>query len=188
MSTYRQNNGFTLIELLIVLTIVTVFITIATPYYQHMQLAQISKQTSENMMSMIRIAQSQAFSTHQNIILCPSDDSYNCINQWQKRWIIFADANNNKKRDTTEHLFRQHLIPKHQPTITFKGFGVSGRYVRFTPNGLLSGNNGTFTYCLDNDAELAYTIIINRQGRARFGEDSNNNGIIENAKGADVIC
>lgn len=88
----KITRAFTIVELIICIALMAIVVTIALPYFHD----YLSKQEAKNIPMKItatnRYARSQAAVFHQNIVICPSQDSLTCqANQWNKNLLVFID-------------------------------------------------------------------------------------------------
>jgi type IV fimbrial biogenesis protein FimT len=162
-------KGFSLIEVLCVLCITSILITAGTPAFSNIIKGNRSRNLSNQLFRIIQYTRSKAAFLREDVILCPSDDSTTCINNWNIPLIVFVDLNRNKKRDADEKIDQTTHLNKANSSInlTWRASGTS-RYLRFISDGSTASQNGSFRIC-PKDGELAYIkkIILYRSGRAR---------------------
>lgn len=165
----KNTNGFTLLELLLTILILSIIVTIGIPSLSSLIESSRSQNIYNNLFTLIQYTRSRAAFLHEDVILCPSENTNTCINNWQKPIIIFVDKNKNRKRDEKELIDRVANLLKDQETITWRASATS-RYLRYTSTGETGNQNGTFTICNKNkNMEYTKKIIIYRSGRARKG-------------------
>ena len=162
-------NGFTLVELLSTLAIISILHSVAIPSFQS-AIASIQRYSAyQNLFTLIQYTRSKAAFQATNVIMCPSINQKDCLNDWQQTLMIFVDANNNKRRDAKEEIDKVANIALSNYSIHWRASGTS-RYLRYVDNGSTSYQNGTFTLCpTTNSVEHIQKIIVYRSGRARRG-------------------
>ena len=119
------------------------------------------------------LARSEAARRHMRVALCTSPDGEACAvaGGWDQGWIVFADENNNGRRDVGEAVFGRAQPLSGQLQIS--GNQPVARYISYTPLGntrLASGalQSGTITFCAAaGTAADARQIILSADGRPR---------------------
>jgi type IV fimbrial biogenesis protein FimT len=165
----QSESGFTLVELLFVLAISSILYSVAIPSFQSLIASTQRYTLNQKLFTLIQYTRSKAAFQAQNVILCPSKDQENCINDWQQPLIIFTDMNNNKRRDEEEVIDRIENIALQDYHIRWRASG-SSRYLRYISDGSTSYQNGTFTLCPTiKNVEHIQKIIVYFSGRARAG-------------------
>jgi type IV fimbrial biogenesis protein FimT len=161
--------GFTLLELLCTLTIISILYSVAIPSFQSFIASTQRNTLEQKLFTLIQYTRSKAAFQATNVILCPSTNQTDCINDWQQPLIIFSDPNDNKRRDNAEIIDRIENIAQKNYPIRWRASGTS-RYLRYVSDGSTVYQNGTFTLCpaIDNIEHIS-KIIVYRSGRARRG-------------------
>lgn len=173
---FRQGiNGFTLVELIITLAIAAIITTMAVPSFQAMiRKNRMATQTNE-FISALHLARSEAVKQGQRITICkstnstassPACDTSNSIG-WDRGWIVFVDGDEDAALDTTEVILHIHGSLGGGNHLT--GNTNVADYISYAPNGmteLITGalQMGTITLC---HPPKARQIIISSTGRAR---------------------
>jgi len=92
----KKYSGFTLIELVVAMAIVGILLTLAVPslkaYMQNNRLIA----ASNDLLSALHIARSEAIKLNKRVSICDSTDGENCTGtgNWDTGWIVFIDAAN----------------------------------------------------------------------------------------------
>jgi type IV fimbrial biogenesis protein FimT len=165
----KKPLGFTLINLLIALTVTSVLASsgisaIAQIYYYHR-----ASSSYNELFTLIQFTRIQAVNYHSQVILCPTTDHINCVNDWNQTLMVFVDTNNDETRDELEELLRVKTKLKNDDSIKWNASG-SRRYLRFKADGSTGNQNGRLSYCLHKGNTLyAKQIIMTMAGRARHG-------------------
>ncbi len=165
----KVNTGFTLFELITTLAVIAVISAIVPGVSASIINTNKVAVAVNKIAADMAYARTQAIMRAENVQLCKSTDGIKCIKsrQWESGWIIFVDANKNRKREKTE------ILLKYQPrldtvNITYRGSG-SSNYLRFRSDGA-TGVNGTFAFCSEASREHARALILFRTGRLRLSK------------------
>lgn len=152
----RQQGAFSLIELLISLTILGVFIGLAIPALS--QFMQSHRDETLRNMLLSYLHQARAYSIAQRTAhhLCGSSNGEDCDGDWNSYWLVVQTE--------TEQLIQQMQVPAGNE-LCWRGFSST---LRFQSNGSSPSSNGRFTLC--HQQQVAWELIVNRQGRVRRGD------------------
>lgn len=176
-----KQQGFTLTETLVTTAIILIISNSSISTFQGLlQQSRANAEFSELLLQ-VRTARQYAITHSQQTVLCPSNDSVNCVNDWKAPKLIFFDRNTNKKRDADEPIERRFKAILSSSTLV--------RYpktqIRFSPQGVTHFYNGTLAYC---DNETVRGLIISRLGRIRMAQDVNGDNIPDIDKDKSVSC
>lgn len=166
----KKTLGLTLPELLCAVSIISILSTVAAPYLSELHQQSRSNHLYQHIFTLIQYIRSQSAFLYEDIILCPTVDELNCINDWQQPLMVFIDNNKNRRRDYNEAIDRKIDLLKEGEKFIWKASGTS-RYMRFHTNGLTSSQNGSFTICpkISNVTNIR-KIVLFYTGRARRAE------------------
>jgi type IV fimbrial biogenesis protein FimT len=167
----KRNTGFTLIELMVTLALAAIVLTLAVPSFQEIiRDNRLATQTND-FISALNLARSEAIKRGVRVTLCQSADSVSCTNtgRYEQGWIVFVDPNNNATVDAGEQLIRSAGAIPASTGITLMGNGNVANYVSYTSDGMSKRVDGAFqagtlTVC---KSPVARQIIINATGRIR---------------------
>ena len=192
----KKNSGFTLIEIMITLIIVGILAVVGLPSLSSFTSSGNLVSSSNELVSAIHIARSQAIKLNRKVTICVSSDGANCLlgsNKWQKGWIVFVDANDDRlssgascsaKTDiNSDCLLRVH------GKIDDTRFSVTGKFdhdssdmkwLTFTSRGLpkdgSASRSGIFSICAyeksNNNIVGSRTVVLNLSGRVRISENA----------------
>lgn len=164
--------GFTLIELLMSLAILSLTISIGLPQLNTLLAHQTANTEYRALFSLLQYSRSQSVFYSSQVIVCPSINQIDCINDWSAPLIVFVDRDHNETLNEADTLLRVSSGTSHHSTWRFNAFPRSP-YLRFNYDGSYNGSNGRLSYCIKN-GESVYTrqIIIAKSGRARRGDDA----------------
>lgn len=162
-----KSSGFTLPELLCVITITVILTTTAIPALQAFISSSRAKNLYHNVFTLIQYVRTKSIILYEDVILCPTTNDKDCVNNWQLPLILFVDQNKNKIRDKNEVIDRKIRLLKKGEKFIWRASG-SSRYLRFHTNGLTSSQNGSFLICPSNNKPSdIYKIVLYYSGRAR---------------------
>jgi len=186
MKHFRISKGLTLLELLIVLGIVAIIFTLASPAF--VQMVQTARQKSAlgELISLINLARNTAIQEQVTVTLCPLFNNQICASDWSKPLVAFRDPGRTKTASTQSQILRiLQLNDSGQLT------GKTGirNYFRFRPSGFAEEAIGNIVWCpKDGDIRHASQIRINMGGRPFISKDSDHDGIAEDAYGQPLQC
>ncbi len=176
--TYLMNKtqtGFTLTELIITLAIAAIMMSQAVPSFIEMvQNNRVVTQTNE-FVSSLNMARSEAVKRGDRITICKSADSATCTaaGDWQQGWIIFTDSNSDAVVNNTDVILR--IYNAFVPGNTLRGIsGNVASYISYAGNGFSQmvggGGTQTGTLVLCDSRGLganARAIVLSASGQVR---------------------
>ena len=163
----RTVRGLTLVELITTTAVIGISLAIAVPSWSGLAKRNQITSTTNQMLTHLRYARSEAVNLHTSVSLCPSDDGATCSGDtrgWQRGYLVFRDDNGNRSREENEPLLRvQGTAPSN-----LRLFSTPGRpAVRFRADGAAWSSNTTFSICAAQDASVNRAVILYGTGRAR---------------------
>ncbi|KQQ42508.1 type-4 fimbrial pilin related signal peptide protein [Duganella sp. Leaf126] len=107
--TATPETGFTLVELLTVLAVAGVLLATAAPSYQQLIERQQLRAAVADLVAAIDLARAQAIARGRIVMLAPLDPGGI---DWRGGWIVFVDANDNRRPDADETtIFQRGPLP-----------------------------------------------------------------------------
>jgi type IV fimbrial biogenesis protein FimT len=103
MSIYKQ-QGWTLVEALASVALVGVLLSVSLPMFSS-GLGQARMQSgADRLLNSLWLTRSEAIRRNHRVVVCKSLDGTSCSlgTDWSVGWIVFADPNNNAKKDEDE--------------------------------------------------------------------------------------
>jgi type IV fimbrial biogenesis protein FimT len=168
-----RSSGFTLLELMVAVTATLVLVLVAAPSMSAMMNSVKLTTASNDLLTHIYLARSEAIKRRSRVVLCKSADGATCAASggWEQGWIVFHDINNNGVIDAGEPVIaRQQALPA---AMKLTGNQNVAKYLSFEPTGstrLVGGGfqAGTLTLCRQSAASNeARQIILSAVGRPR---------------------
>ena len=165
MSINRHNSGFTLLELMITLAIAAILSSLAAPSFSNMIKDNRMTTQYNELLASLSTARSEAIKRGITITLCKSNDLATpaCGGNWQDGWIVFVDDGD----DGTFDVGTDELLKVHSALSGGNNLNYNGDEIRYSPDGLAQGFNGTFTLCDDRGNADRKGLIVSNTGRAR---------------------
>lgn len=165
------NKGFTLIELMVTISIGAILLAIAVPSYQSFVSSSRMTAQSNDFLSALQLARSEAVKRGTLVSLCKSADGAACIvtGTWAQGWIVFVDGSVAGTVDGTDAVIR--VFPAISGNSTLVGSANVADFISYQSSGstsLAAGANEIVSLCPSAPAQVAgRDIQITASGRAR---------------------
>ncbi|MCU8002453.1 MULTISPECIES: GspH/FimT family pseudopilin [unclassified Shewanella] len=168
MNSHRK--GFSLIELITTISISTILLTVGAPSLTDLS-DQIRADTNiKTIQQTLQFARNTAVSYGYRVTVCPLVNG-KCTQDWQKGLTIFIDTGVVESFDANDKIIR---VIDEFDSKDFLTYNKSS--IKFQPDGLASGSNGTFKYCPRTiDSKNSRAIVVNQAGRVRLSTAKNIN-------------
>lgn len=90
----KRFRGFTLIELMITLLLAAIILTLGVPNFRNIILNNRAATQSNELVTAMNLARSEAVKRGARVSLCPSTDQATCTGgtDWANGWIVFLDT------------------------------------------------------------------------------------------------
>lgn len=88
----KKQSGFTLIELLVTIAILAILLGIGVPSFRSMVESNRIRTVSNDLVSALQLARSEAVKRGVPITLCSSNDQASCSGAWANGWVVRNDA------------------------------------------------------------------------------------------------
>ncbi len=163
-------NGFTLVELMVIIAITIILLGIAIPSLSSLYNAQRANMNIRKIQQSLQFARSAAINYGITVSVCPIENEQ-CSDNWRSGLMVFTDSGIKRVIDGSDKLLYQTGAFNQQDIVTYNRPAV-----RFYPDGLASGSNGTLKYCPSSAANPnSKAVVINLAGRIRFSTEKNIN-------------
>ena len=177
----RRQAGFNLLELMITIGILGVITAIAIPSFQSVSINSSLSTETNDLVSSLRHARSEAAKQGQNVTVCSANGDYTACSgaaDWTTGWLIV---------DTAANVIRVREALE-TDTATEQAIAGAQGLIVFNRNGFTT-NARTIKLCgRQNSAQRARGVIISIDGRVRLATDSDANSIAEDRSGVDLTC
>lgn len=158
-----KHYGFNLIELMVTLIVATILIGIAAPSLSNLYDAQRANSSIREIQQTLQFGRNAAISYGLRVTICPLKDNQ-CDENWQNGLSVFTDSGVTNQLDANDKLLLSTRPFHPRDTVDYNRAAV-----RFQPDGLASGTNGTLTYCPTSaNNPNSKAVIVNQAGRVRF--------------------
>jgi type IV fimbrial biogenesis protein FimT len=190
----KKYSGFTLIELMITLFIVGILLAVGVPsmrtFLQNNQLIA----TTNELVSSIHIARSEALKLNKKVTICVSADGKSCVSseKWAQGWIVFVDANDDRVGTgvncsavadvNTDCLLRVHEAvddPLLSVSGTYDSNAADIEWFTFTSRGVPkdqgASQSGVFSICsfdTSNSVINSRAVVLSLSGRVRVSDNA----------------
>lgn len=155
----NKDQGFTLVELLITLALLAIAANIAVPAFDNFITRNRQQALMEQIASVLNNARAEAILQRRMIEVCGSSDGKSCSASWSSGWLV---------RTSDHRILQLTQLPSHD-ALRWSGFQQG---IRFHSNGSSPTGNGRFYQCQKN--QVAWQLILNRQGRLRQSTSAEN--------------
>ena len=162
----KNTQGFTALELLVTMVIVAILLSAGVPAFKNYSWNLRMKTAQDSLQTDLVLARRQAINLNTQTVTCPSQTPGTCsgTTDWHNGWIVFADLNTDRQRQTGEPLLKQSSAVEFVNIIS----PASRTYVRFYPNGSAPGSNMTIRFCDDRGAPFAGKLSVSNSGRIKM--------------------
>lgn len=173
-------RGFTLLELMVVLAIAAILMAVAVPSFALLiQKNRLATQTNA-FIGDLQFARAEAIKQGQTVTVCASSDGSSCLGTttWNTGWIVFADPDNSKTRDTTkvtEAVLRRQAGWTASDTFTASN---SIAVISYSRDGFALGLTGTITLTMRTNPSNAQTtrcVTLSLVGRPQVVSPNGSN-------------
>jgi type IV fimbrial biogenesis protein FimT len=161
-------RGFTLIELLIAIAVLAVLAALALPSLEGFLQRHALRGAAQTLVLHLNLARAAAVNGRHPVVLCPANAvdaaTAGCADstRWDMGWIVFADADNDRRRDPGEALLQVGRLPD----------GVTAqsgqrRSLRFITDGSARGSTASVWVCHEQAPTLGRRVVLSNWGRVR---------------------
>lgn len=172
----RPGAGFTLVELMIVLAVVSLLLGLGVPAFQRLQESTRIQAQVRQLMSDIILTRSEAIKRNVQVVMCPSPGylgtTPECSGVYAEGWLIFEDANRDRRLDGTEEIIRTaNRLPEGLSLTNRAATRDASEAIVFRPDGT-SGRNRTLMICSRTRPDIpSWSVVMNIIGRPRMARD-----------------
>ncbi|QYJ70477.1 GspH/FimT family pseudopilin [Shewanella sp. FJAT-51649] len=161
------SHGFSLIELITTVSISTILLSIGAPSLSDFNTRFRADSNIKVIQQTLMLARNHAISFNRKVTVCALSNNQ-CISNWQLGLTVFIDVNSNSQLDSNETTIFTTNAFNTRDTVIY-----NRTLIRFQPDGLASGTNGTLKYCPSSPTSpYSRGIVVNQAGRARLSTDA----------------
>jgi type IV fimbrial biogenesis protein FimT len=165
----RKIAGVSLVELLVVLALAGILLGAAAPAYQEVMRRQQLRVAVNDLVAAINLTRSHAIARGGPVMLAPLEEGGT---DWAKGWVVFVDANGNRRPDAGEpRLFQRGPLARGTTVASAFSSGAMPVYLAYNGAGRscsasnsLAARWGTLSLARGSDVR---NIKINMLGRLR---------------------
>lgn len=171
-SSRRNGNGLTLVELLVAIAVIVVIMTVGF-HGIGLMISQTRMATATNTLNVhLQLARSEAIKRAVDVILCPSRDGVSCNadespSVWHTGYLVFADANDNKRRDRGDQAESIIRVVGGDAEAAITITANRSRFV-YQQDGTAGGSTGTFSLCDTAGRVGPQALVVSNVGRPRI--------------------
>jgi type IV fimbrial biogenesis protein FimT len=163
---FKLQKGFNLVELLVGIAILAILLVMAAPSFYGLIQNDFSITLSNNMITSLNYARSEAIKRGSNVSVCASSDTSftSCGTNWANGWIVFLNPTGSNAISTATVL-RTQSVDRTGATITT---APSMSIATYTSNGFATNTTSNVTMTIKTSgctADYGRSIAISLTGR-----------------------
>ncbi|MBO2627819.1 GspH/FimT family pseudopilin [Shewanella algae] len=163
--------GFSLLEVMVAMALLAVLASVGAPSLKSLYEGYRAQTGIKQVQQLLQFARNQAISYGVRVSVCALKDGRCEADAWQQGVTVFSDRNGNLALDDDDKLLFQSGAFDSQDILRYNRDAI-----RFLPDGLATGTNGTFKYCPGQaNSPHSEALVINQAGRIRHSQDENIN-------------
>ncbi|MEE9354028.1 MAG: GspH/FimT family pseudopilin [Methylococcaceae bacterium] len=162
MTKTKLSKGFSLIELLVTVSMLGIILGMAIPSFRSMISDNQMSTQSNDFLSDINFARSEAVKRGESVSLCKSSDSTTCSTSasigWEAGWVI---------KNSSGNILKIHPALKGD-AVTLKGETAVKNKIDISPRGFMAASSGKVILC-DSTHQNAQSkaIVLSTTGRVK---------------------
>ncbi|WP_255988207.1 GspH/FimT family pseudopilin [Chitinolyticbacter albus] len=158
-----RQTGFTLIEAMLVVALISIILGIATPSFRGMIQDSRLASASEEMLTSMLLARTEAIKRNARVVLCNSSDpaaaSPSCVSNspnWKTGWLVFVDNDNNDTYSSGDEILR--IINALESVDSITPSETTTTNIRFRSLLNQASKDVSFTFCNEGRSRRVVTL------------------------------
>ncbi|WP_148717413.1 GspH/FimT family pseudopilin [Chitinolyticbacter meiyuanensis] len=158
-----RQTGFTLIEAMIVIALISIILSIAAPSLRNMMQDSRLASASEEMLTSMMLARTEAIKRNARVMLCNSSDpaatSASCVTSspdWKTGWLVFVDKDADNTFSTGDEILRVVNVVEKVGSIAPSDTTLTN--VRFRSVLNQASKDVSFTFCTSGQRSRVVTL------------------------------
>lgn len=170
----NRSQGFTMVEVLVVVMLVAVLASLATPSLRAFMARRAVDSAITALGSDYRLARSEAIKRSSNVTICRSPDGVSCSTafapgSWHDGWLVFSDGGTARQPDGNDEIIKvQPPLAGLQEIKRYDdpGYANTIQSMIFRPNGVATTGNETLLFTADSSiVGGTRLVVVSRNGR-----------------------
>lgn len=163
-----RTRGVTLIEQVMVVAILAVLLSVASPSLASLVRRGRMQSAQTDFMQALGYARSEAVLQRTRMVFCPTRDRLHCSEEsrWENGWLVGVDRDRNNQPDATP----LRVGGGHAPVRIHSS--EARRRVSFLPDGSAAGSNLTLLFCSPQPGQEPLGVVVSNSGRIRGSRPS----------------
>ena len=149
-------RGYSIVEAMAVVVVLVSIVTMAFPSFADLIERNRTRALADRLQSQLAHARIASVTGRHDVTLCGSSDGEHCDGDWGRGWLLRVPGSEAPPLGSYRLQARESL--------RWSGFS---RVIRFRSNGTSPVGNGRFYICDRRRNEVAWQLVINRQGRVQ---------------------
>ncbi|WP_319593231.1 GspH/FimT family pseudopilin [Shewanella donghaensis] len=163
MNIQYYRRGFNLVELMTSITIFGLLSVIAFPSFKSLQQQFRVDSNLRTIQQSMLFARNVAINYGTRVTVCPLVDG-KCGGKWNQGFSVFTDSKTINQLNENDVVMLEVSQFHEEDIIQYNRLAL-----RYQPDGLASGTNGTLTYCPESiDNPFSKALIVNQAGKVRY--------------------
>jgi len=158
-----KTRGFTLVELMMTLAVAAVLVGVGVPSMQNLIRNNRLTAATNQFVSSLNIARSEAIKQGRNATVCVSDTQNSCSgSNWRLGWLAWVDSDQDGNLDFPAEVLR--VVEPLANSITIATTPIAQNSFQIDPQGTVGNPNTTLGVCDDRTGETGRLLRVMATG------------------------